>query len=74
VEVQHAARVGALLGALMALNLWLGLYNTVGEWPWTYGYLIIIQFMFLLEPTGRCLGADVLLRERYRTPAMLAVS
>jgi hypothetical protein len=27
------SRVGAALGALMAINLWLGLYNAPGEWP-----------------------------------------
>ena len=26
-------RVGGALGALMAINLWLGLYNAEGEWP-----------------------------------------
>ncbi len=36
-------RVGALLGALMAVNLWLGLYNAPGEWPWTYMFLVVIQ-------------------------------
>ena len=28
-----ATRLGAALGALMAINLWLGLYNAPGEWP-----------------------------------------
>jgi uncharacterized membrane protein YphA (DoxX/SURF4 family) len=27
------SRGGALLGALMGLNLWLGLYSAPGEWP-----------------------------------------
>ena len=55
-----AARAGAILGLLMALNLWLGLYSAPGEWPWTYMFLIIIQAWFAIDPPGRCLGADAL--------------
>jgi uncharacterized membrane protein YphA (DoxX/SURF4 family) len=51
-------RIASLLGLLMALNLWLGLYSAPGEWPWTYGYLIVIQALFLIDPPGRCLGLD----------------
>ena len=47
----------------MALNLWLGLYSAPGEWPWTYGFLIIIQALFVLDPPGRCLGLEA----RHRT-------
>ena len=36
-------RLGGALGALMAINLWLGLYDAQGEWPWTYMFLVIIQ-------------------------------
>jgi uncharacterized membrane protein YphA (DoxX/SURF4 family) len=64
-------RAGACLGALMAVNLWLGLYSAPGEWPWTYGFLIIIQLLFMLDPPGRSLGADVLLRRRGRIFALL---
>ncbi len=60
-------RLGAALGALMALNLWLGLYSAPGEWPWTYFFLIVIQCLFVLDPPGRSLGADA----RVRWPAML---
>ena len=56
------SRLGALLGVLMGLNLWLGLYSAPGEWPWTYMFLIIIQALFVVDPPGRELGADVLLR------------
>ena len=45
-------------GLLMALNLWFGLYSAPGEWPWTYGYLIVIQALFLIDPPGRCPGLD----------------
>ena len=57
-------RIGAGLGALMALNLWLGLYSAPGESPWTYGFLVIIQLLFVLDPPGRSLGGDVVLRQR----------
>jgi uncharacterized membrane protein YphA (DoxX/SURF4 family) len=63
-------RIGASLGAIMALNLWLGLYSAPGEWPWTYGFLIIIQMLFVLDPPGRSLGADIVLRQRARLPAL----
>jgi uncharacterized membrane protein YphA (DoxX/SURF4 family) len=48
----------SLFGLLMGLNLWLGLYSAPGEWPWTYGFLIIIQTLFVIDPPGRCLGID----------------
>lgn len=53
------SRLGALLGVLMGLNLWLGLYSAPGEWPWTYMFLLIIQALFVIDPPGRVLGADV---------------
>ena len=43
----------------MGLNLWLGLYSAPGEWPWTYMFLLIIQALFVIDPPGRVLGADV---------------
>jgi uncharacterized membrane protein YphA (DoxX/SURF4 family) len=51
-------RIFSFLGLLMGLNLWLGLYSAPGEWPWTYGFLIIIQVLFVIDPPGRCLGLD----------------
>ncbi len=61
------SRLGALAGAAMAANLWLGLYSAPGEWPWTYFFLIVIQLLFLVDPPGRSLGADVLLLLRSRS-------
>ena len=63
------SRAGALLGLLMGLNLWLGLYSAQGEWPWTYMFLIIIQAIFVIDPPGRSLGADALLRARCNAPS-----
>ena len=56
-----AVRLGGLLGAAMAINLWLGLYHTRGEWPWTYFFLIVIQLMFAIDRSGRSLGVDALI-------------
>ena len=53
-------RLGAALGALMAINLWLGLYNAQGEWPWTYMFLVVLQLIFMINPPGRSLGVDAL--------------
>ena len=45
-------RLGAALGALMAINLWLGLYNAPGEWPWTYMFLVVMQLIFVSTRLG----------------------
>jgi uncharacterized membrane protein YphA (DoxX/SURF4 family) len=60
-------RLGAALGALMAINLWLGLYNAPGEWPWTYMFLVVLQLIFLINPPGRSLGVDALAWRREGT-------
>jgi uncharacterized membrane protein YphA (DoxX/SURF4 family) len=65
-------RLGAVFGLLMALNLWLGLYSAPGEWPWTYAFIVILQLLFVIDPPGRSLGADVLLCRRYRVFPLLA--
>ncbi|HEY2533332.1 MAG TPA: DoxX family membrane protein [Xanthobacteraceae bacterium] len=60
-------RLGAVLGALMAINLWLGLYNAPTEWPWTYMFLVVLQLLYLLDPPGRSLGVDALIWRREQT-------
>jgi uncharacterized membrane protein YphA (DoxX/SURF4 family) len=55
------SRLGAFIGALMAINLWLGLYRSPAEWPWTYFFLIIVQITLLLQRPGRSLGLDAIL-------------
>jgi uncharacterized membrane protein YphA (DoxX/SURF4 family) len=63
------SRLGAFLGALMAINLWLGLYRSPSEWPWTYFFLVVIQIMFLVQRPGRSLGVDaILLRREQEAP------
>ena len=66
------SRAGALLGLLMGLNLWLGLYSAPGEWPWTYMFLVMIQAWFVIDPPGRMLGVDALLHRRAATDARSA--
>ena len=55
------SRLGVFVGALMAINLWLGLYRSPAEWPWTYFFLIVVQIMLLVQRPGRSLGLDAIL-------------
>ncbi|MFZ0929520.1 MAG: DoxX family membrane protein [Syntrophobacteraceae bacterium] len=57
-------RLGAALGALMAVNLWLGLYRAPYEWPWTYFFLIVLQVTFAVLQAGRSLGIDAIIVRR----------
>ncbi len=57
-------RLGGLLGTLMAINLWFGLYNRPNEWPWTYFFLILLNGFFLIFRAGRALGVDALIARR----------
>lgn len=57
-------RFSSVLGALMAINLWLGLYDAPGEWVWTYMFLVVIELLFLFDPPGRSLGVDALVGRR----------
>src|ERR1700756_2968913 len=55
------SRLGAFVGALMAINLWLGLYRSPAEWPWTYFFLVIVQITLLVQQPGYSLGLDAIL-------------
>jgi hypothetical protein len=57
-------KVGGVLGALMGINLWLGLYRAPYEWPWTYFFLILLQITFIVYASGRSLGLDAVLHRR----------
>jgi hypothetical protein len=65
-------RFWGLIGALQILNLWLGLYNAQGEWPWTYFFLLVLQLIFAIHRYGRSLGLDALIVARSRAPQTLA--
>ena len=57
-------RFWGLVGAAQILNLWLGLYNAQGEWPWTYFFLLLLQLIFALHQYGRSLGLDAIIVDR----------
>jgi uncharacterized membrane protein YphA (DoxX/SURF4 family) len=57
-------RFWGLVGALQIANLWLGLYNADGEWPWTYFFLLVIQLIFAVHRYGRSLGLDAITAAR----------
>ena len=49
-------RVGAILGTILALQLYVGLAYT--EWIWTYGMLVLLCLALTAIPAGRRLGVD----------------
>jgi hypothetical protein len=57
-------RLWGWIGALQVLNLWLGLYNADGEWPWTYFFLLVLMVIFALHRFGRSLGLDAIILQR----------
>ena len=57
-------RLWGFIGALQVLNLWLGLYNAEGEWPWTYFFLLVLMLIFALHRYGRRLGLDAIILAR----------
>jgi uncharacterized membrane protein YphA (DoxX/SURF4 family) len=65
-------RLWGWIGALQALNLWLGLYNAEGEWPWTYFFLLVLMVIFALHRYGRSLGVDAIILERRANQRMRA--
>jgi uncharacterized membrane protein YphA (DoxX/SURF4 family) len=67
-------RLWGVIGALQVLNLWLGLYNAEGEWPWTYFFLLVLMVIFALHRYGRSLGLDAIIRERHVSERMKAGS
>ena len=65
-------RLWGWIGALQVLNLWLGLYNADGEWPWTYFFLLVLMVVFALHRYGRSLGLDAIILERTAAQRMKA--
>jgi uncharacterized membrane protein YphA (DoxX/SURF4 family) len=63
-------RFWSVIGALQIVNIWLGLYDAPGEWPWTYFFLIVLQVMFALDQYGRRLGIDAVIVARHERSAV----
>jgi len=57
-------RLGALIGFLQAVNLYIGLTALPFEWYWTYGMLYTLEMIFFFVPPGRTLGIDAWLRPK----------
>jgi len=55
------ARLGGIVGCLMAINVTLSVLRAPNEWHWTYFMLIGYSLLFLSYPSGRMLGLDSLL-------------
>ena len=57
-------RASATAGALLIFNIYLGLYRSTSEWPWTYAFLVLLMVLLAVVRSGRSLGADALLAAR----------
>ena len=55
-------RIGAILGTVLAFQLYVGLGYT--EWLWTYGMLVLLCLFLTAIPVGRRLGVDQWLTPR----------
>jgi len=60
-------RFGAILGSILALQLYVGLAYT--EWLWTYGMLVLLCLALTAIPAGRRLGFDQWLSPRLQAVA-----
>jgi uncharacterized membrane protein YphA (DoxX/SURF4 family) len=61
-------RLVGTFAIIFVLHLWLGIYRpgSPAEWPWSYIFLAIVMFLFVLHAAGRSLGLDAWLRRRVR--------
>jgi len=60
-------RVGAILGVILAAQLYVGLGYV--DWYWTYGMLVLLCLVFTAIPAGRRLGVDQWLAPRLQAVA-----
>ena len=60
-------RFGAILGSVLAFQLYVGLAYT--EWLWTYGMLVLLCLTLTAIPAGRRLGFDQWLSPRLQAAA-----
>jgi thiosulfate dehydrogenase (quinone) large subunit len=62
-------RFGAILGVILAAQLYVGLAYAPGEWLWTYGMLVLLCLVLTAIPAGRRLGVDQWLAPRLHAAA-----
>src|SRR5256884_236516 len=62
-------RFGAILGVVLATQLYVGLAYAPGEWYWTYGMLVLLCLVLTAIPAGRRLGVDQWLAPRLHAAA-----
>ena len=60
-------RLGAILGSVLAIQLYIGLAYT--EWIWTYGMLVLLCLALTAIPAGRRLGFDQWFAPRLKAAA-----
>lgn len=62
-------RLVSALAIIFVLHLWLGIYRpgSPAEWPWSYIFLAILMFWFVLDAAGRSLGLDAWLRRHFHS-------
>jgi uncharacterized membrane protein YphA (DoxX/SURF4 family) len=60
------SRLGGLIALFQSVNLYLAISQHPEEWHWTYLFLIVLSFIFMLTGPGRWLGVDQWLRPRLR--------
>lgn len=63
------SRLGAALGFVQAVNLYLGLAGLPFEWYWTYLMLVVLHWIFFFTTPGRALGVDKFLIQALRPSA-----
>ncbi len=61
-------RLGALIGVLMGINLFIGLTAVPHEWDWTYLMLPALNAVFIVVG-GRFMGLDAILYPRFKRMA-----
>lgn len=65
-------RLAGIGMALWTANLWIGLYNHPTEWPWTYGFIMMLGVLLAADHAGRSLGLDAMMdRPRFRRSGLV---
>lgn len=59
-------RFAALLGAIQAANLFIGLSSSPDKWVWSYLMLFFLHLILLSTAAGRYFGVDAYLHDRWK--------